>query len=583
MVSTMESAGIEVVAGIPGHTVASLATAVGNSAKIKPFLVRHESIGTFAADVYYRLTGRMMASFTHAFPGLTNSLIGISNAYTDSSTMLVISGGTARAALGRGAYQELSRQFDGDTAQLLRHAVKRVWQPMSALDLVDKTLTAVRTGRSGRPGPVGLDVFQDIWDEEVEVDRLPDAAGYLFPTENRPSADSVDEAAAIIRQAKRPLIVAGNGVLLGSGQRLLRELSDLLQAPVATTLTGKSSFPETHPLSVGVLGWVGSSVANYAARNADVILCLGARLTETTASSWQAGATFTPSQTRIIQADIDGDSIANAYPVAAALVGDIRGTLQCLLDALDTGGGPSSGSTAEWLSALADEAGTWSATVEQSQAGGSPGQIGVGHVVRSLRAATSGVPLTIVCDIGKHHKWIVQQFTATDEDRIISSMGGGAMGFGPAGSIGAALARPDARTICWTGDGGMSMSLPVWLTAAEYNLPITFIVINDQSYGAVANIQRAHYGNTFFSEFNAGGTLEKSYEFSAAAMASAAGLAARTVDDPDDVPEALAWSAKQAGPAVLDIRCDQASVVPSGGGLFLHQYWANRTLPEVTE
>ena len=169
MARTLKEGGIDVVSGIPGHTVTSLANAVAQQDGLTPFLLRHEAIGAFAADVYYRISGRIMALFTHTFPGATNALAGVANAYADSSAMLLVIGETAGPALGRGAYQELSRQFDGDTAQLVRHLVKRVWQPRSALDIVDKTFLAMRTAVSGRPGPTAVAVFQEIWDEAVEV------------------------------------------------------------------------------------------------------------------------------------------------------------------------------------------------------------------------------------------------------------------------------------------------------------------------------------------------------------------------------------------------------------------------------
>jgi acetolactate synthase I/II/III large subunit len=160
-------------------------------------------------------------------------------------------------------------------------------------------------------------------------------------------------------------------------------------------------------------------------------------------------------------------------------------------------------------------------------------------------------------------------------------MAGGSMGFGPAGSIGAAMGLPEARTICWTGDGGMSMATPAWLTVAEYGLPITFVVINDQGYGAVANIQKAHYGSTIFSEFDAGGTRSAPLEFNAAEVAAASGIPSRLIEDPREVTDGLQWAHRSEGPTVLDIRCDQGSVVPPGGGSYLHDFWNHRTLPPV--
>ena len=578
MTKVLKQAGIDVVGGIPGHTVLGLANAIGRADGITPMLFRHEATATFAADVYFRLSGRLMAVFTHAFPGLTNGLVGISNAYADSSAMLVISGQTARASLGRGAYQEFSRQFDGDTAQLLRHSVKRVYQPHGAADLVDKTWSAIRLARSGRPGPTAIDVFEEIWDEEVVVDDFPPIEQYVFDTRTRPSQELIDRAHSLLLTAKRPVIVCGHGALLSRSLDLIRQYAEVMGIPVATTGAGKGAFPETHPLSLGTVGWVGTSVANWATRNADVILCLGARLSETTSSSWQPGITFEPS-TKIVQVDIEDQSLAQAYPIEVGMVGDIGLVIQDLLQLTAENDPAPAHDVGDWLSRIDDEKVAWREVVKQSREPGSSGRIGLGYVVESLEKEFRDVPINLVCDVGKHHKWIMQQYTARDIDRVVNSVAGGAMGIGAAGALGAVMGRPDARTISWNGDGGMSMMLPAWLTAAEYQFPIIFLVANDQSYGAVANIQQAHYGNTVYSEFDAGGARETAYQFDASAVASAAGIPSMLVDQPGQVPSALAWAANESGPAVLDIRCDRHSVVPSGGGKYIHDYWNHRTLP----
>jgi acetolactate synthase I/II/III large subunit len=575
MARTLREAGVEVVSGIPGHTVVSLAQAVGHEEGLRPFLVRHEAIATFAADVYYRISGRLMAAFTHTFPGTTNALSGVANAYADSSAMLLITGETAGPALGRGAYQELSRQFDGDNPQLVRHAVKRLWQPRSALDLVDKTLLAVRTATTGRPGPVALSVFQEIWDEEVDIPAWPSADGYLFDTASRPAADVVERLHRALATAERPVIVAGNGVNLARARAELMAVAERYQVPVVTTVTGKGAFPDEHPLSLGVVGWVGTSAANYATREADLVVALGARLTETTSSSWQPGVTFDFDRSTLVQVDIDPDAIANFYPVDEAVVGDARLTLLDLMAAAEDGQPVADRSA--WSERLRRERQAWAERAAASQVPGSRGLIGVGAVVQSMRRAYTS-PVNLVCDVGKHHKWIVQQFDAREDDYVVNSVAAGTMGIGPAGAIGAALARPAAQTIAWTGDGGMSMSLPVWPTVAEHQLPITYVVADDQAYGAVANIQQEQFGETVFSEFHGGGS-NPGYSLDLAAVAEACGIPSRRVEDPSELDDAFAWARDNGGPTVLDVQIDRASVVPSGGGKYLHALWENRTTP----
>jgi acetolactate synthase-1/2/3 large subunit len=575
MAWTLKEAGIEVVAGIPGHTVTSLANRVAQQEGLKPLLVRHEAIGTFASDIYFRVSGRLMATFTHTFPGATNALPGVANAYADSSAMLLIVGETAGPALGRGAYQELSRQFDGDTAQLIRHAVKRVWQPREALDLVDKTFLAVRTALSGRPGPVALVVSQEIWDAEVEIPDWPSARGYLFADRTRPAPDVVERVAKLVHDARRPLLLAGNGVNLGRARKQLKAFAERSGLPVATTVTGKGSFPDAHPQSLGTIGWVGTAAANWAAQNADLVIALGARLTETTSSSWQPGVTFNFPEARLVQVDVDPTAIANFYPVDEAVVGDVGLFLDDLTAALGSG---LLATDAAWRGELDSRRAAWADVVKASQTPGRKGLIGVGWIVAALQDAYADTNVNFVCDVGKHHKWVSQQFDAREEDYVINSVAAGVMGVGPMGAIGAALARPEVPTIAWTGDGGMSMALHAWPTVAEHQLPIKYVVVDDGAYGAVANIEMNQFGRTVFSEFNAGGA-NPGYRLDLGAVAQAIGIPSRRVEDPSEVREAIAWARSVDGPTVLDVCVDRTSVAPDGGGKYLHALWDHRPLP----
>lgn len=579
MVRTLVESGIDVVAGIPGHTVGDLAMEIGREDRLRELLVRHESTAAFAADVYYRVSGRMMALFTHAFPGLANALCGVSNAYADSSALLLIAGESATVGWGRGGYQELSRQFDADTTQMIRPAVKRVWQPRSALDLPERTFRAVREARTGRPGPVALSVTQEIWSEQVDVPRWPNGKGYLFESPNRPPADAVERVYRALRDARRPLLLAGNGVNLGFARAELRALAERLNVPVATTVAGKGAIPEHHPLAVGVIGWVGTATANTAAREADLILVVGSRLSEATASSWQPGATFDFSVTKLVQADIDPLAVANAYPVDDVLIGDAALTLSDLCAASGSDAAPDRDA---WLARIDEQRQAWAGTVATSQAPGVAGEIGTGAVVAALRRAYDDGPVNLVCDCGKHHKWVAQQFQAREGDHVISSMGGAAMGIGPAGAVGAALGRPEVPTISWNGDGGMSMSLSVLPTVAEHRLPIVFVIIDDGAYGVVVNGQLDRFGRTAYSEFNGAGS-NPDYHLDHAAVARACGIPSRQVDDPGALDDAFSWARSVEGPALINVATARRSVHPSGGGLLHPAPWTVRQTPWASE
>lgn len=571
LTTILEKAGIKVISGIPGHTIGDFALAVGAVPSFKSLLVRHEATATFAADVYFRVSGQLMVPFTHAFPGAANGLTALANAYADYSSMLFITGDTASVGLGRGGYQELSRQINDDLTQLIRPAVKRIWQPRSAADIASNTLAALRETTNGRPGPVALNVSQEIWSQEVDVPGPINLDGFAVHARPRPDAASVEVAAKLLSQAKRPLILVGNGVNLGRARSELKIFAEAYGIPVATTASGKSAFPENHRLSVGVAGWTGAGTANEATRSADLILVLGARLAETTSSSWVAGATFGPVP-RIIQADIDASGVANSYPVELALIGDLRSTLADLQDAM----GQRQVNLKSWYEYLDQARAKWAPVALASQAPGASGSIGTGATVQALRKAYSD-PINLVNDCGKHHKWIVQQFEAREDDYVISSMGGAAMGIGLAGAIGASLARPDVPTIAWLGDGGMAMSLAALPTVAEYQLPIVTVVIDDASFGVVHNTQMAQVGRTAFADFDGSGQ-NPSYRLDFTTVAKGCGIPAKTVSDPAELNSAFAWAKGQDGPAFLTIQSDIESTHPVGGGELRTLNEASRSL-----
>lgn len=232
LTSILADAGISVVSGIPGHTVTDFALAVGAREEFTRLLVRHEATAAFAADAYFRVSGKLMVPFTHAFPGAANALTSVANAYADYSSMLWITGNTASVGIGRGGYQELSRQVNDDLTQLMRPAVKRVWQPRTAGDLAHNALAALREATSGRPGPVALNVSQEIWSEEIEVSGLPNVRGFVHIARPRPDASSVEAAARLLAGAERPLILAGNGVNLSRSRAGLRKLAEEYGIPV---------------------------------------------------------------------------------------------------------------------------------------------------------------------------------------------------------------------------------------------------------------------------------------------------------------------------------------------------------------
>lgn len=566
LIHVMKAAGIRVVSGIPGHTVMPFANAVGQDHELMPLLVRNEAVAAFAADAYFRVSGDMMAVFGHSLPGVLNMAAGIGNAYADSSAMVVVAGETASDANGRGAYQELARSADAAMPQLLRHIVKKSWLAHSPIQLVEQALRAIKVARSGRPGPVALHVPQEVWDQEAEVPEMPSVDGFLVDNAYRPAAAAIERAVSLLAHAERPLIVAGNGVNLGRAQAELVQLAEALDAPVVTTVTGKGAFPESHPLALGVVGWVGTGCANWAGKQADLILAIGSRMTESTTSSWQPGGSFAFPDCTLIQCDVEATEIASVFPADVALVGDARLTILDMLACL-----PTPHAHAAWRGAAAEQRRQWLAeTAAAALVGGNP--LPVAPIVRALREAAGSQPVAIVCDVGKHAKWIAQQFETRPGDIVISSMGAGTMGIGTCGVVGVALGAPSHRAIAWVGDGGLSMTSFVLPTVAEYQLPIIYLVLDDGAFGEVANLQEMRFGKTVFSEFTANGA-NPSYRLDVAALAEVAGIPSKKVSRIEDVRPAMDWAFAQSGPVLLDVLVDRRSRIPPGGGFKLTDIW----------
>lgn len=576
MARLLADSGVNVVAGIPGRTTYALADALVDEPRITRLTLRHEAVGTFAADAYYRVSGRPMAVMTHTLAGTSNALAGVANAYAESSSMLLIVGEEAREGLGRGTYQEFSRSMDGDLPQVLRHMTKRSWVTHSAPQLVEQFMRARRTATTERPGPVSLHVFADVWDRTVELPGWPDVHAQVVADDAvRPGVASVAAAVEALSRAKRPLLFVGNGVNIAHAHAELLEFVRVHRVPVVTTVTGKGAIPEDNDAALGVVGWVGTAPANWASQNADLILGIGCRFTETSTSSWQPTGAIDPRTTTIVHSDIDPLQVGNVFP-SVALVGDAKAVLKDLSDALGGWTAPHA-----WLESAQERRLEWiELSEERSRASGA--ELPVGPVISMLRSFTNGLPLNIVGDVGKHQKWLAQQFQARSGDIIISSMGAGTMGIGPCGALGAALGRPEAKTIAWCGDGGMSMSLPVLPTVAEYGLPILYLVIDDGCYGAVANSQIDRFGRSSYSEFDRHG-LNPDYRLDIAAVSEACGVPARRITDVDELERGLKWGLESSGPALLDIIVDRGSAAPNGGGFKLNDIWNHPTIPWASQ
>lgn len=561
--------GVRYVSGIPGHTVIDFVDAVfERQDRLKALLPRNEETASYAADAFYRVSHQPMAVFGHISVGSANLLTGVANAAMDSSAMIVITGEVWTRNQGRGAYQELSLDRDAGTPEMFRGSVKRSWQVNRAEKLPEIVLKAYKLAVTGRPGPVHLDITQDAFSECVEVELPEHVQAFLPAGRPRGDAEATAHAVEVLLSAQRPAILAGGGVLLAEATSELMELAELLQAPVGTTIMGKGAIPEDHPLAMGIVGWVGTLPGNQAMRDCDVLLALGTRFSETDTSGWTPGKPFAIPPTRLVHVDIDPNEIARYYPVEVGIVGDVRAVLRDLVVGLRARLGDRKLEHREWLRGLEQARVAWhQESIPFLESDAVP--VNPGRLVSELRRALPRDGI-VVCDVGNAHKWLAQQFTVYQPRTVLSTMGGAAMGFGPSGAIGAQLAAPNQQVVCWVGDGSMSMSLHALPTTIEHNLPIVFVVVNDNAYGAVKRPQDARFGpgRNLFSLFRK--ESGEPYRLDFAAVARAMGMEAERVSRPEEIAPALQRALSRRRPYLLDVDAELNTYVPmSGGGAFV--------------
>ena len=357
--------GVPYAAGIPGHGCWNITDAlVDRQDAIRTVQVMHEQAAVHLADGYYSVSGRPMLAFTSIGPGAMNAAIGMGTAYVDSTAVLLAVGSPHTYMRGHGLLQEFERRHGADNPRVFEPMVKEWWQPSRVDELPFVLHRAWNQMVSGRPGPVLLDLPMDVQAESAVV-TIPTPDAREARGRVRPAFDDVERAAAILRSARRPVVVAGGGVLLAEASPELAALAERLGAPVVTTWNGKGAIDETHELAAQTIGDTASTCGNELAASADVVISVGNRFTDWSASSYRRGVTFSIPPARLIQLDIDAREIGKNYPTDAALVGDAKAGLGDLLAALGPGGGPAAYRTTAYFEEIQRRKRTWFEQVER--------------------------------------------------------------------------------------------------------------------------------------------------------------------------------------------------------------------------
>ena len=555
--------GMPYVFGICGHgNVGMLDALYDRKDEITLVSPRHEQTAGHMADAYFRVSHQPVATLTSCGPGSANIPMSVACAQADSSTFLAITANVPTSQFNRGPFQETYMHGQASFPDSLRPFVKRTFQPtrVEMLPLALRQATQLLT--SGRPGPVNLDVPYDLFQESAEIECESMNRSEI---DNRPGAspEAIEAIVDMILAASRPLIFVGHGVTLSEASRELTELQKRLQIPQVASPNGMGTLDMTDRLSLGFIGRNGTFAANQAGRHADVLLTIGARFDDRSASSWLRGYSWNIPPTKLIHIDIDATELGRNYAPAIGVQADARTFLRQLLAELDRRGVTRHEGTRSWLADIEKWRAEWDAFIAPTFAIDTA-PMRPERVVRDIRQVVPEDTI-LVPDSGAHHNWFMQFWECRRPQSMLNTWGYSAMGFGVSGVLGAKLAAPDRPCIAVVGDGGFTMTPHVLCTAMEYNIPAIWVVWNNYAWGAIRDLQHGQFdGREIGTSFTQGPNAEP-YNPDFAALARAHGVEGVKVNRSDDFRDALAKAVDSNRPFLIDLEVDPGIKPPSTG------------------
>jgi len=554
LVKALQAEGVKYIWGYPGGAVLYIYDALYKQDTMQHVLVRHEQAAVHAADGYARATGDVGVALVTSGPGLTNAVTGIATAYMDSIPMVIISGQVPTPAIGQDAFQEC------DTVGITRPIVKHNFLVKDAKDIAMTMKKAFHIARSGRPGPVVVDIPKDVSFKKTTYGGYPDKIEMRsYNPVRKGHGGQIRKALQLLLNAKRPYIYTGGGVLLGNACNELRALVDMLGYPVTNTLMGLGAYPASSPRFLGMLGMHGTIEANNAMQNCDVLLAVGARFDDRVIGNPKH---FAQNERKIIHIDIDPSSISKRVKVDVPIVGDVKDVLTELISMVrEASAKPDAGALADWWKTIEG----WRSRDCLKYDRGNKEVIKPQHVVETLWNMTKDTETYICSDVGQHQMWAAQYYRFDEPRRWINSGGLGTMGVGIPYAMGIKLAKPDAEVFTITGEGSVQMCIQELSTCLQYNTPIKVVSLNNRYLGMVRQWQEIEYSGRYSHSY-----MDALPNF--VKLAEAYGHVGMLIERPEDVEPALREARKLKDRTVfMDFRTDPTEnvfpMVQAGKGI----------------
>ena len=554
LVKALQAENVKHIWGYPGGAVLYIYDALYKQNTMQHVLVRHEQAAVHAADGYARATGDVGVALVTSGPGVTNAVTGIATAYMDSIPMVIITGQVPTHAIGLDAFQEC------DTVGITRPIVKHNFLVKDVRDLALTLKKAFHIARSGRPGPVVVDIPKDVSFKKTAYEGYPaEVQMRSYNPVRKGHGGQIRKALQLLMTAKRPYIYTGGGVLLGNASQELRTLVDMLGYPVTNTLMGLGAYPSSEPKFLGMLGMHGTIEANNAMQNCDVLLAVGARFDDRVIGNPKH---FAQNERKIIHIDIDPSSISKRVKVDIPIVGDVKDVLVEMIDMIkESGLKPDATALSGWWETIE----SWRKRDCLKYDRGNTEVIKPQYVIETLHKLTKGTDTYITSDVGQHQMWAAQYYGFDEPRRWINSGGLGTMGVGIPYAMGIKLAKPDSEVFCVTGEGSVQMCIQELSTCFQYNTPIKVVALNNRFLGMVRQWQEIEYSGRYSSSY-----MDALPDF--VKLAEAYGHVGMLIERPEDVEPALREALKLKDRTVfMDFRTDPTEnvfpMVQAGKGI----------------